>query len=295
MKLQDLLLQTKTESDTLNCCISLDLIPINFSTCNLCGNRMILQKDRMRHGLYCELRCVNRGCRQRKSIFKNTIFENIHFPISKALHMIYLKAMNQTEKEISNQISLDVKTIRKFIAKVYEKIDNINYSDVFQKSGGENIIIEVDETHVVSRRDWRGRIHPGERYWVIGGFCRDTKEVRMMVTRRRSKFECNYFILKNYCRNSIIMTDEWRGYNDLNDIGFNRKNVCHKVEFVSSIDCDIHTQHIEATWRVLKKHLIGANSFESIEKIVNRFVFFKNFGIISAEDKFDFLIDINKI
>jgi hypothetical protein len=38
-------------------------------------------------------------------------------------------------------------------------------------------VIEIDETHIVSRRDGRGRITRGKKIWVIGAICRTIKMI----------------------------------------------------------------------------------------------------------------------
>ncbi len=47
-------------------------------------------------------------------------------------------------------------------------------------------IIEIDETHIVSRRDGRGRILRGEQIWVIGAICRLTKLIRLKIVKKRN-------------------------------------------------------------------------------------------------------------
>ncbi|KAM0688377.1 hypothetical protein COBT_000362 [Conglomerata obtusa] len=44
-------------------------------------------------------------------------------------------------------------------------------------------VVEIDETHIVSRRDGRGRILRGEQVWVIGAICRETKMIRLKVVK----------------------------------------------------------------------------------------------------------------
>ncbi|KAI5151656.1 hypothetical protein ENBRE01_2290 [Enteropsectra breve] len=77
-------------------------------------------------------------------------------------------------KYISSKLDVSEKTIYSTINTFYKKIDEDNSDYAFDKLGGPDAIIEGDDTHICSRKDDRGRILAGERYWVIGAFCRET-------------------------------------------------------------------------------------------------------------------------
>jgi hypothetical protein len=80
-------------------------------------------------------------------------------------------------------------------------------------------IAEVDETHLISRRDDRGRIISSERYWIIGAISRDTiREFRVKLARDRAQAICEGFVRSNVHTNTILYTDMWRGYSNINAI-----------------------------------------------------------------------------
>jgi hypothetical protein len=84
-------------------------------------------------------------------------------------------------------------------SKIIEPILNIDTSSIFSKltSISKNSFIEINETHIVTRRDGRGRILQGERYWIIGGICRETKQIRLELIRRRPAVICENFVMSN--------------------------------------------------------------------------------------------------
>ncbi|KCZ78383.1 hypothetical protein H311_00585, partial [Anncaliia algerae PRA109] len=225
MKLHDLIEKTTNEKDAIFCAEALGLISFSSKYCYKCTSLMRIEKHSPRMGFDGIWRCTNNLCRSTRSIFKNTIFENVHFSISTALRCIYLKCFNVSNVEIENQLGIKRKYIAKFFEKILKNIDHNAYECSFPKLGGPGNIIEVDETHIVSRRDNRGRIHPGERYWVLGLVCRNTKQIRMKLVRRRTADECCNFIKQNVNEGSMIYTDEWRGYNLLEKYNFLHKTV----------------------------------------------------------------------
>lgn len=225
-------------------------------------------------------------------IFRS-IFSNIHMPISKALVCLYLKALEIKDEEISKQIDFDRHYVSNFFNKVLEPVDGERYSSLYNKISGNGRIIEIDETRLISRRNNRGRILTGERYWVIGAIDRESKEIRLKLIRNRNMRICCEFIMENVEAETRIITDKWRSYNGLDSLGFVHDSIDHSVEFVNSEDNSIHTQTIERLWSSLKNNFPKLNSYELIEKHINRYVFKHN--LKTASKKFQFYLNINKL
>ena len=59
----------------------------------------------------------------------------------------------------------------------------------FTISGGESVIVQIDETKVGAKRKYnRGRLNPGLDMWVFGMICQQTKRafVRLVEDRTRA-------------------------------------------------------------------------------------------------------------
>lgn len=115
-----------------------------------------------------------------------------------------------------------------------------------------------------------------------------------MVTRLRTKEVINNFILTNCAVGSKIITDCWRGYNDLEALGYIHKKVNHKISFVDNSDSTIHTNTIERIWRSLKRFLKKNLRFENIKNAVLQFETLTNVKVKSVEDRYNFLIGLLK-
>ena len=106
-----------------------------------------------------------------------------------------------------------------------------NYN--FEKIGGPNIIVEIDESKLGKRKYNRG--HRIEGIWVAGGVERSDERCMFAVTVENRKAETlKDIILRNVAPGSIIYTDCWRGYRDedLSAIGMTYDTVNHSVHFV---------------------------------------------------------------
>ena len=95
------------------------------------------------------------------------------------------------------------------------------------------------------------------------------KKTIFFVLPDRRKETLEKIIKANVKPNSVIFTDEWRGYNGLEAIGFQHKTICHqrrysRFEFQGNIATRVTTNHIERMWVELRKTL----KFMNMELVV---------------------------
>lgn len=290
MGLFELYDRCRTEESAFNVAIELGLINMNVKSC-LCGEIMKIEKGHVRHGIDGIWRCSKRSCRNTTSLFDNTIFYGMKVPISKALLIWYMHGINMTNKSIAEELKIDRDTVSLSLEKIYEKLNHQNRVII----GTTNDVYEVDETHIVSRRDSRGRILPGERYWIIGIINRSNKKIALRVVRNRTLPLCTSFILSTIPQGATVYTDSWRGYNALRSHGYDHHTVNHKYEFVRSDNPDIHTQTIERLWKTFKEKNIHGISFEIIVESAKRFVYVYNSGVKTNEERFNSLMQLNRV
>ncbi|KAI5152296.1 hypothetical protein ENBRE01_2720 [Enteropsectra breve] len=120
-------------------------------------------------------RCSKRDCRRSKSILVDTIFENSKLSVSTTMQIIYMHCLEIKVNYISSELDVSEHAIYSAVNAFYKKIDEDNFNYTFDKLGGPISVIKIDETHICSRKDSRGRILAGERYWLIGAIDRKTK------------------------------------------------------------------------------------------------------------------------
>ena len=95
------------------------------------------------------------------------------------------------------------------------------------------------------------------------------KKTLFFVLSDRKKETLEKIIKANVRPNSVIFTDEWRGYNGLEAIGFHHKTICHqrrfsRFEVQGNIVTRVTTNHIERIWVELRKTL----KFMNMELVV---------------------------
>ncbi|KRH91877.1 putative transposable element, partial [Pseudoloma neurophilia] len=119
--------------------------------------------------------------------------------------------------------------------------------------GGDDVIVEIDESKFGKRKYNRG--HRVEGQWVLGIVERTEKRriILIPVERRDSKTLTD--IIRKYVHPlSIILTDKWKGYNELKKYFKDHKTVNHSKNFKDP-ETGVHTNTIEGNWSPLKKML----------------------------------------
>jgi len=123
--------------------------------------------------------------------------------------------------------------------------------------GGPGVVVEIDETKVGRRKYNRGRLVEGQ--WVLGfieqrgpvGNHR-ARLVPLPNNRRDADTLCR-LITEHVSPDSTLFTDCWKGYANLNALGFEHFCVNHTYEFVT--EDGVSTQNIESLWRAMKRKL----------------------------------------
>lgn len=289
MRLIHIVEKTTSEDDIISLLFELELIK-STRVCTRCLRQMHMEKGKCRHGVDRRWRCSVRSCRSSVSLFKDSVFERVHIPIRSCLMILYFKSMRLSCSAISTEVDVARQHVASFIDAAMLIFDQMSANETFGPIGGPGEIVEVDETHMVTRRDARGRILTGERYWIIGGVCRRTRQSRCLVTRFRRRAECEAFVLSTVAPGTLIMTDKWRGYNRLDTLGYSHETIDHSREFVSQTNQNIHTQTIERHWRTIKENTPQVNTFELLEKHLNRFLFDYNSELLNHVERFEFLL-----
>ena len=121
--------------------------------------------------------------------------------------------------------------------------------------GGENVIVEIDESKFCSRKFNRGHEVPG--CWVFGGVDRtNERNIFAVVVADRTAHTLIANIRRYIRPGSIIYTDCWAAYNDLDllDAGFQHGSVNHTYNYVDPLS-NVHINTIEGTWNGIKRNI----------------------------------------
>ena len=123
---------------------------------------------------------------------------------------------------------------------------------------------QIDESYFSGRRKYgRGRLLQGDRSntysndgkrtngpWVVG-FYIDDSNVRFAEVPNRNGETLMQIIKKFVADGSVVVTDQWAGYNRLNDNDYHHFTVNHSANYVDPIT-GYHTNGIERMWSDVK-------------------------------------------
>lgn len=119
------------------------------------------------------------------------------------------------------------------------------------KFGGEDKIVEMDESCFRGRKNNKGRLL--NQIWAFGFVERGSGRLYAQYVSKRDRTNLIPIILKWIKPTSImVVTDEWKPYKVLSKLGYNHKSVKHKDNFVCQDNPLIHTQTIENRWGIMK-------------------------------------------
>ncbi|KCZ77736.1 hypothetical protein H311_01247, partial [Anncaliia algerae PRA109] len=82
----------------------------------------------------------------------------------------------------------------------------------------------------------------------------NTRECFFVEVIKRDSDTLKTVILENVLPGSLIVTDEWRGYWGLEDLGYFHVTVNHSQNFICPIT-GANTQLIENTWSCMKRKI----------------------------------------
>jgi hypothetical protein len=121
---------------------------------------------------------------------------------------------------------------------------------------GQPLYVEVDESYFFHRKYHRGGHRRGT--WVVGLIERDSGRCWLEIVRRRDAQTLEQIIQNHVLPGTIIVTDAWGGYANVNHINngvYTHEVVVHAHNFVDPVHAEIHTETIEGLWMQVKRKL----------------------------------------
>lgn len=223
----------------------------------------------------CTKRRYGKKCNYSASIFKNTLFWKSRLSFHDLFYSLNAWRLNVT----ASFIAIDLNKNKSSITRLFQNFEKLTlwYINLNgrQRIGGPDCVVEIDECLLVKRKYRRGRILRGQK-WIVGGVVRgDTSKYFVVFVPNRSRSQLLRVIQENVAPHSTIVTDEWKGYTNLEHFfpnsNYTHKTINHSLFFVHPLTGE-NTQSIEGFWSKLKRVLRkkGTNIGE-IDKRINMF------------------------
>ena len=207
-------------------------------------------------------RCPAHNCRKEISIRIGTFFYGSAMPTNRILLLAWEWIYRTPAGALSRKYRFSPKTVTGFYrhlrslvaGRITEEMGNI---------GGNGIIVEVDECKMGKRKYNRG--HAVEGIWIFGGVERANTERRFFVrVPDRSASTLHRLIHKYIHPGSIIVSDMWKGYSGLVELGFSHFTVNHSQHFRDP-ETGANTNTIEGCWNGLKLQIPPRNRTRFID------------------------------
>jgi len=246
-------------------------------------------------------RCKNTG--KYFNAKTGTMFENSKISLRKWFLAIWL--VTSHKKGISSiQLAKDIGTTQKTSWFMLQRIRSC-----FGIENGNDLegVVECDETFIGGKnknrhKDKKVKNSQGRSFKdkvpVMGMLQRGGKMNAFVVpdTKRSSLSPLIYKYVNS--ETSILISDEWWGYNGLSKY-YDHRIIDHsKKEYVSLQDSSIHTNNIEGSWNILKKSVSGMYNHVSkkhLQKYVDEFVYRFNLKKVTDQEKFRYLLSNSNV
>jgi transposase-like protein len=200
-------------------------------------------------------------CGSMVSPMAGTIFEKSSTALRTWFYAMYL--MSATRCGISaKQIQRETGVTYKTAWRMFKQIRTLMSEEISL----EGEAVEMDETYVGGRRrnGKRGRsgADDGKKTCVVGAVQRGGKVVAIAASDASSK--TLHGIAKEYILpDSTVYTDEWRGYNGLENVnGYQHRRINHSAGVY--VVGTTHTQTIDGFWSLVKRGIGGV--YHSVSK-----------------------------
>ena len=259
-------------------------------TCAYCGSDNT-------YPLANELRHHCNGCKKSFSVTVNTIFHDTRVPLQKwflAISLIINAKKGISARQLGRDIEVNKDTAWSMAMRIRKGMQD----------NGELLqgVIEMDECYIGGKPRKTGKKSDDDQNGNPRG--RGTKKTPVvgMVERNgnvkaekvskdhlKSK-DLNELIRKNVNpQESVLVTDEYRGYNKASKI-LKHYRINHSFEYANG---EIHTNSIESFWALIKRGIIGQFhkvSVEYLDKYLDEFTYRYNKRKEDSKDIFDSIV-----
>ncbi|XP_069995056.1 uncharacterized protein [Penaeus vannamei] len=189
-------------------------------------------------------------CNFKKSLFKNTWFDNSKLDFETNLKFVNLYLRERfSYASARSEFNFPNRTICDWASFCREVLIFWCFENQSDKIGGSGEIVEIDESKFGKRKYNVGRVIEGQ--WVFGGVCRKSRDFFLVAVETRDSLTLLNVIKERIHPGTTVISDCWKAYNCLEKEGYQHLTVNHSYNFVDP-KSKAHTNTIERKWREAK-------------------------------------------
>jgi transposase len=203
-----------------------------------------------------------------------TIFAKTTTPLKSWFYAMHLMASTRcgiSAKQLERELGVTYKTAWR----IFNQLRKLMAEDVILSGS-----VEADETYVGGsdknkayrkRTNTRGR---GTRKTTVVGVVQRGGKVAALVAPNASRATIEPFVRSKVLPDTMIYTDEWSGYDKLEQSGYGHKRIRHAERVY--VMGNVHTNTIEGFWSLLKNGIRGVYhsvSTRHLQDYINEYAF----------------------
>ena len=225
-------------------------------------------------------------CLTTTSLRSGSCLQNSNLSFKSFIDVLDKFSSNSTVTEAASQLSLSEGAVRRVYKVIREQIaEDVETSP---KIGGPGAVVEIDEAKFGKRKFNTGRLVDG--VWVCGGIERHTDNCFLEICEgnRRNATVLGDLIRKHVHPGTNVITDKWKGYVNLSQLGYIHLDVNHSENFVDPLT-GAHTNTIEGTWTHAKQKTLrrgGRRTVDSFAMDLSEFMWRKQRGLLCGTDRY---------
>lgn len=204
-----------------------------------------------------------------------TVFEKSRTNLTKWFFAMYLMTSTRhgvAAKELERQIGCTYKCAWRMAHELRKLMAAADYS------GPLTGHVELDETQIGGRQSRKDRDEKGSNKTMVFGMVERGDGILRAGPIPNARTETlTPIVAANIARGTVLSTDEWRAYADLDYGPYERGSVNHHLE--QWVDGIHHTNTIEGHWSLLKRAIRGTHTHVSAKhlwKYVAEFTYRRN-------------------
>lgn len=166
-------------------------------------------------------RCTRPDCRKRMSLRCGSFFEHSNLPLTTIIEIMYWWCLDVKQSTVKMELGISCPNTLVDWFNFCRDICTAYLIDNQMPIGGAGVTVEIDESKFMHRKYHRGLHFNGN--WILGIVERDNPANCVLIpcpNNDRSSATLLPLIMQNVLPGTTILTDQWRSYNQLSNLGY---------------------------------------------------------------------------